>query len=250
MPHAEDHEELATVKRELAAVQLDLQQAIESYKAFAYSVSHDLRAPLRAIAGFTSMLEESLSGELTEDNRHLLATVCDNARQMNAQIDALLALSRIEHHELRVERVDMTAIAEAVVRDVQAREPSRTVTVTVGTLAPATGDASLLRIALVELVRNAWKFTRHEAAASVTIDSVTTGNQTTYRVQDNGAGFATALTGRLFAVFQRLHSPKEYEGLGVGLALVKAVANRHHGAVSAESSPGRGASFSISLPAG
>lgn len=244
-------DELALARHELAAVRAELAFAIESYKAFAYSVSHDLHAPLRAIAGFASMLKETPAGGLTEDAQRFLDIIHDNVQLLSTQMDGLLELSRLEHRMLAPGLVDMTAVAEAAVDRVRALDPARDVAVTVAPLPPAVADAATMEIAIVELVQNAWKFTRNRPDAAIAIDSPPCGHEgeVVYRVWDNGVGFATRSADRLFVAFRRLHSLKEFEGLGLGLAKVKTVVTRHHGRVWAESEPNRGASFAFSLPA-
>jgi signal transduction histidine kinase len=242
-----DVDELTAAKRDLAAAKAELQSAVDGYKAFAYSVSHDLRAPLRAISGFAALLEQDLATTLSEDNRRLLGIICDSARTMNAQLDGLLVLSRLEHRELESGPVDMTALAQAAVEQVQVLEPSHAVQARVDPLATVTGDAKLLQLALVELVRNAWKFTRTTPAPSIAITCKPNGREAIYRVADNGVGLPPGAAERLFVVFRRMHG-KEYEGLGLGLATVKSIVNRHRGRVWVESQPDRGATFSFSLP--
>jgi light-regulated signal transduction histidine kinase (bacteriophytochrome) len=243
--------ERADESSELAAVRAELAFAIESYKAFAYSVSHDLRAPLRAIAGFASILKEAPAGELSEDTQHFLDIIHDNVQLLSAQMEGLLELSRLEHRGLIPGLVDMTVLAERAVERVRTVGPERDVAVTVAPLPPAFADTATMEIALFELVANAWKFTRQKPAASIVIDSPSGGreDEVTYRVRDDGVGFAKDSANRLFVAFRRLHGPKEFEGLGIGLAKVRSIVIRHHGRVWAEAEPDRGATFAFSLPA-
>jgi len=239
--------ELTATRRELDAVRTELALAIDSYKAFAYSVSHDLRAPLRAIAGFASMLEESLPDQLTDDARSLFAMIRDNVHVLSAQIDGLLVLSRLEHRELRPCLVDMTSVAQAVVDRMRQTEPTHAVAVTVAALAPVNGDVDMLQTALLELVKNAWKFTKRRSAPMVLIDSERRQGDVVYRVRDNGVGLSGSTDG-LFTVFRRLHGRNDYDGLGIGLATVKTIVTRHRGTVWIEPAP-EGATFAFSLPA-
>jgi light-regulated signal transduction histidine kinase (bacteriophytochrome) len=245
---AAPEDDVGELRRALAATQAELAAAIESYKSFAYSVSHDLRAPLRAIGSFAAMLDEDLGEGLPEDARRMLAIVCENAHTMSTQIDALLTLSRLEHRALKPAPVDVRALAESAVADMRAIEPGRDVRVTVGDLPPAHGDAELLRLAFEELVKNAWKFTRDRPSAAVEIGGETRGDEVVYFVRDDGVGFRPDAADRLFTVFRRLHG-KEFEGLGLGLALVKGVASRHHGRAWADSEPGVATTFFLALPA-
>ena len=236
---------------ELTAARAELAAALAAYKAFAYSVSHDLRAPLRAIVGFAGMLEESLPPDLSGDVQHFLAVIRDNAALLNAQIDALLALSRLEHRPLRRAPVDMTAMAQAIVAATRDREPERSVATRVGALPYAVADPELMHTALTELVRNAWKFTRRCAAPEVELDGEARLGETVYFVRDNGVGFSPESADRLFTVFRRLHSPKEFDGLGLGLATVRSIVTRHGGRAWAEcgGEPSRTTMW-FALPAG
>jgi light-regulated signal transduction histidine kinase (bacteriophytochrome) len=230
-------DELARTQRELVATRTRLEHTIAAYKAFAYSVSHDLRAPLRAIAGFTGMLEESLHTEAGTDARHFLEIIHENARLLSSQIDGLLALSRIEHAELRPAPVDMTAFARAAIDATRDREPSRHVRAEIGSLPVIVADPELMRRVLAELVANAWKFTRDRTEPWIEIGSEAADAATAFFVRDNGVGFSPESAERLFVVFRRLHGPKEYEGLGLGLATVRAIVSRHGGRTWAECAP-------------
>ncbi len=241
-------DELAALKREVAAVRSELGAALESYKAFAYSVSHDLRAPLRAIVGFATMLEETAPGELTTDAPKYLDIIRDNAHAMSAQIDGLLGLSRLEHRELRRAVVDMTTVARRAADEVRALHAGHPMIATIHPLLAAVGDAGLLHIAFVELLKNAWKFTRDGPTPRVEVASEPADDGTVYRVSDNGVGFAPSAADRLFVIFRRLHAAKDYEGLGIGLATVKSVVSRHGGRVWAAAEPHGGATFRFSLP--
>ncbi len=230
-------DELARTQRELAATQARLENALTAYKAFAYSVSHDLRAPLRAIAGFAGMLEENLQTDPGTEARHFLEIIHENARLLSSQIDGLLAISRIEHAELRPGPVDMLALARAAIDTTRDREPSRQVKAEIGALPVVVADPDLMRHVFAELVTNAWKFTRDRPEARIEIGSEAVEAATAFFVRDNGVGFSPESAARLFVVFRRLHSPKEYEGLGLGLATVRAIVSRHGGRVWAECAP-------------
>jgi signal transduction histidine kinase len=228
---------------ELERANHELVRANTELEAFAYSVSHDLRAPLRAITGFTEIaLEDTTLGEA--DRRRMLETVSRNARRMQAIIDDLLALSRASRGELRREPVDLSAIARQILDELHRREPSRSVEITVRDGMTATADSRLVAIALENLLGNAWKFTSKRPRAEIVVDSEGDG---VLAVRDNGAGFDMDHTAHLFEPFQRLHSAGEFEGTGIGLAIVRRVAERHGGRVWASGELERGATFRITF---
>lgn len=239
-------EELA---RALAATRAELASTIEAHKAFAYSVSHDLRAPLRAIAGFSAMLQEDAAATLGDDARPLLQTIIDNAHVLSTQLDGLLVLSRLAHRELRTAPLDMTAVAAAAVAQMRTLEPDREVAVTIAPLAPATADPELIRTGMLALLENAWKFTRPRPAPEVAIECEPRPSEIVYRIRDNGVGVPVNAVGRLFVPFGRVHGPKEFAGLGIGLAAAKTIINRHGGRIWVETNQPSGATFAFTLPA-
>ncbi|MBI3768339.1 MAG: two-component sensor histidine kinase [Deltaproteobacteria bacterium] len=240
--------EFARVRSGLDASKAELVAATDAHEAFAYSVSHDLRAPLRAIDGFARMLAEMPRGEPNAEADRFLAVICQSAKTMNDQLDGLLTLSRLERQDLRYTTIDMTDLAHTVVDEVRRREPARCVTVSLAGLEPAFGDLAMMRRLLGELVANAWKFTRSRPAATVEIVSHERATENVYVVCDDGVGFAPGAADRLFTAFRRLHAPAEFEGLGVGLAVVRTIVTRHRGRVWAEGEAGTGAKFYFSLP--
>lgn len=227
-----------------------LEEAIREMEAFSYSVSHDLRAPLRAIDGFSAMLAERNGAVLSDEGKRLLEVIRSNTRKMSALIHDLLELSRVGRSELQLRRVEMEPLARAVfdecVPDAAARGR---ILFECGPLAAAQGDLSLLRIVWMNLVGNAVKYSRREERPLIRISSAVDGGQAVYQVSDNGVGFDMSCSDKLFGVFQRLHGENEFEGTGVGLALVRRIVLRHGGAVSAVGSVGNGATFTFSLPA-
>ncbi|MEO6027789.1 MAG: PAS domain-containing protein [Candidatus Binatia bacterium] len=227
---------------------LQLEVANEALGSFTYTVSHDLRAPLRAIDGYANILVEDHAASLDGNARRALGVICDNARQMGRLIDDLLTFSRLGRSELAKCAVDMTALVHAVVENLRRVEPTRAVTVNVDMLLPARADGSMIRQVLANLIGNAWKFTRNAAAPTITIGCRRGAAETIYFVSDNGAGFEMAYADKLFGVFQRLHRPDEFEGTGVGLAIVQRIVQRHGGRAWAEGAIGHGATFSFSLP--
>jgi len=227
---------------------LQLEAANEALGSFTYTVSHDLRAPLRAIDGYANILVEDHAARLDGDARRVLGVICDNARQMGRLIDDLLTFSRLGRSELATSAVDMTALVHAVVENLRRMEPTRPVTVAVDALLPARADANMIRQVLANLIGNAWKFTRDRPTPTITIGCRHGATETIYFVTDNGAGFEMAYADKLFGVFQRLHRPDEFEGTGVGLAIVQRIVQRHGGRAWAEGTVGHGATFSFALP--
>jgi PAS domain S-box-containing protein len=231
---AERTAELETVNREL--------------ESFSYSVSHDLRAPLRAVEGFSRMLLEDYYDRLDDDARHYLNVLCDNANRMRQLIDDILAFSRMSRQDLRGELVDMSALMGEVFADIKAVLPERVVELRLGKLPPARGDRAMLRQVAQNLLGNAVKFTSPRTEAVIEVSGAVQDGETVYCVRDNGVGFDSQFGDKLFGVFQRLHSQQEFEGTGIGLAIVKRIIGRHGGRVWAESKLGEGAAFHFTLP--
>jgi light-regulated signal transduction histidine kinase (bacteriophytochrome) len=233
----------------LAESNRKLEAANQELDAFSYSVSHDLRAPLRAIDGFSRLLIDQYGEKLDDQGRHYLQRVRAGAQHMSMLIDALLGLSRVGRSTLRSESVDLTQMARDIANDLAARDPERAVAVDIADGMTARGDPRLLGVALQNLLGNAWKFTARRPDARIAFDQATEEGETVYRVKDNGAGFDMAYASRLFAPFQRLHRPSDYEGTGIGLATVQRIISRHGGRVWAQAAPDQGATFSFTLGA-
>ena len=234
-----------TLEVERQAEQLrGLHQEMES---FSYSVSHDLRAPLRAISGFSQALAEDSADKLDQAGRHYLERILAGAQQMGQLIDALLALSRMTRGEMRRKPVDLSKLARTVCAQLREREPQRQVEVVIADGLAVSGDPGMLRAAVDNLLGNAWKFTSRREQARVEFGSTRAGEQTAYFVRDNGVGFDMAHAGRLFGAFQRLHRAEEFPGTGVGLATVQRIVHRHGGRVWAEGAPDKGATFYFTL---
>jgi light-regulated signal transduction histidine kinase (bacteriophytochrome) len=230
----EDRERLAEVNREL--------------EAFSYSVSHDLRAPLRAIDGFSQILQEDYTNQLDEEGRDYLERIRHNAIRMRDLIDDILNFSRTSRREMETDTLNLATLAQEVFEEVRGTVPERKIALRFGELPLANGDRALMRQVLVNLISNAVKFTAPRAEAVIEIDCVNQGDQNTYRVKDNGVGFDMQYADKLFGVFQRLHNSEQFEGTGIGLAIVKRVVMRHGGRVWAESKPGEGTSIYFTLP--
>jgi signal transduction histidine kinase len=226
----------------------ELLAANRELEAFSYSVSHDLRAPLRAIAGFVQILDEDHGPALAPDARRHLERVKVNAQRMGQLIDDLLNFSRIGRTLITRQQVDMNALAATVAQDTIAAS-GRNVEINIDTLPPAYGEPSLLNQVFINLISNAVKFTARAERPSIKIGSVTQNGEIVYCVQDNGVGFDERYAEKLFGVFQRLHRLDDFEGTGVGLAIVHRIITRHGGRVWAQGKPNAGATFYFTIPA-
>nr|WP_181374862.1 PAS domain S-box protein [Polaromonas sp. H6N]AWD72244.1 PAS domain-containing signal transduction protein [Polaromonas sp. H6N] len=224
-----------------------LEAANQELQAFSYSVSHDLRSPLKTIEGFSHLLERAVGGEADKKAKHYLSRIRSGTRQMAELIDGLLSLAQLSRDTLQFSSVDLSGIARQAVHECQERDPDRRVQVHIQDAMLARGDARLLLAVMQNLVGNAWKFTARHEHACIEIGSkagaVDAMGETVYFVKDNGAGFDMAHAGKLFGTFERLHSPSDFSGTGIGLATVKRVVERHAGRVWAEGQEGEGACF-------
>ncbi|HVZ72779.1 MAG TPA: response regulator [Polyangia bacterium] len=242
----------ARAARELADARALLLEELErknkELEAFSYSVSHDLRAPLRGIDGFSQALLEDHASALDDKGRDYLRRVRAGAQRMGALIDDMLQLFRVSRTEMRSQRVDLAQLARTVVGELERQDPARQVEVRIQDDLIATGDANLIRIVLDNLVGNAWKFASKVAHAKIEIGAVDRQGVRTFFVRDNGAGFDMAYAEKLFQPFQRLHSTSDFPGTGIGLATVHKVIDRSGGRVWAESAVGAGATFFFHLP--
>jgi len=225
----------------------ELETMNKEASAFSYSVSHDLRAPLRTMAGFSQALLEDYSDRIDEKGRHYLVRIQAASQRMGDLIDALLSLSRLTRAEMEVKPADLSAIAQAVVNGLRDGDRKREVEVRIEPGLCARGDPRLLHVALQNLISNAWKFTVHSERAVIEVGKLNDRPSPIFFVRDNGAGFDMQYAGQLFAPFQRLHSETEYAGTGIGLATVQRVILRHHGHIWAEAAEGRGATFFFEL---
>lgn len=242
-------EDLARVNALLQARERDLEAKARELEAFSYSVSHDLKAPLRGMEGFARALQEDCADQLDDAGRHYLDVICGSARRMGELIDDLLKYSRVERRAMTWEPVDLERVVQDLVADRQTEIAARGVRV----------DLSLpfhrfaceregLQQALANLLDNALKFTRTVAQPAITIRAEEDNAERVLKVADNGIGFDPKYQEKIFAIFQRLHPQDEYEGTGIGLAIVKKVAERHGGRAWAESEPGKGATFYVAIP--
>lgn len=227
-----------------------LEAANKELEAFSYSVSHDLRAPLRKLDGFSDILQRRYGEMIGEEGLRLISIIRASSEHMGHLIDDLLAFSRLGRKELMDADVDMDALARSVVEDALRQEPDRAADVLVRPLAAARGDGAMLRQVLFNVVSNALKFTRRRARAEIEVSSRASddGRETIYLIRDNGAGFDMKYADKLFGVFSRLHSVEEFDGTGIGLALVSRIVKRHGGRVWAEGAVDQGAAFYFTLP--
>jgi PAS domain S-box-containing protein len=222
---------------------IELQAAVQELDAFSYSVSHDLRAPLRAIDGFSRILLKEYGPTLAEEAREYLQIVRDSTVRMGRLVDDLLTFARLGRQPMSKQQVPTGTIIEQVVRDLRQQAEGRSISVSVGEMPPLWGDPALLKQVFINLIGNAFKYTRMRAEAVIEIGSREIGGEQVFVVEDNGAGFDMQYADKLFGVFQRLHRAEDFEGTGVGLAIVQRIVQRHGGRVWAEAAVDRGATF-------
>jgi signal transduction histidine kinase len=240
-------EERKRVETEIQGVNTELLAANEELAAFSYSVSHDLRAPLRGIDGFSLALLEDYADKLDEDGRDYLHRVRAATQRMGILIDDLLNLSQVTRTEMRLENADLGAIARSVAVELQKTQPERRAEFRIEEGLEAFVDSHLIRITLENLLGNAWKFTSKRESACIEFGGTHCDGRLTYYVRDDGAGFDPAYADRLFGAFQRFHDKNDFPGTGVGLATVQRIIHRHGGRIWAESAVERGATFYFTL---
>ncbi|MGY1457642.1 CHASE domain-containing protein [Luteimonas sp. A534] len=237
-----------TLEARVALRTRELTRANEELESFAYTISHDLRAPLRAIDGFSRMVAERHADAFDDVGTGYLARVRAATARMGELIDALLKMSRVSRGELRRESLDLSAMAEDIIAELQQGDSARKVELDIEPGLEASGDSTLVRNMLGNLLGNAWKFTRDTDPARITFRRVEHAGEAWFEVADNGIGFEQAYASKLFRPFQRLHAADEFAGEGVGLASVKRIVERHGGVISGEGAPGAGARFRFTLP--
>jgi PAS domain S-box-containing protein len=242
-------EEIRSLNTELASWSAELQAANKELEAFAYSVSHDLRAPLRHMVGFAELLQKNVSSVLDDKSQRYMTMILESAKRMGDLIDDLLAFSRIGRVEAQMALVNLDQLVKEVVSEVRQETVGREIVWRIGSLPSCYGDRSMLRIVLVNLVSNAIKFTRQRARAEIEIGRADgSEHEAVVFIRDNGAGFDMKYVDKLFGVFQRLHHADEFEGAGIGLATVQRIIHRHGGKVRAEGAVDQGATFYFSVP--
>jgi light-regulated signal transduction histidine kinase (bacteriophytochrome) len=250
---------LARIKSDLAIVELnkelstksaELEVSNKELEAFSYSVSHDLRAPLRHMTGFVELLGKKEADGLDEKSRHYLKVVSDSAQKMGQLIDDLLSFSRMGRTELMKRKVDLKHLSQEVIQEIARDLPAgRTIQWQIGDLPVVTGDQAMLRLALVNLIANAVKYSKFTEAPHIELAALADDpDWTTIYIKDNGIGFNMKYVDKLFGLFQRLHSSADFEGTGVGLANVRRIINRHGGQTWAEGELNQGATFYFTLP--
>jgi K+-sensing histidine kinase KdpD len=240
--------EIVKLNRELARRAGELQASNKDLESFAYSVSHDLRAPLRHVAGYAELLQKHASSSLDEKSHRYIRTIVESAKRMGTLIDDLLGFSRIGRAEAKMRPVSLDQLVKEVVTEIGQDLGGREIAWKINALPVCYGDSSMLKMAVHNLVSNAVKFTRMRSRAEVEIGCVEHEDDIEAFVKDNGAGFDMRYENKLFGVFQRLHTSEEFEGTGIGLATVQRIIHRHGGTVRAEGAVDQGATFYFSLP--
>src|SRR6516164_296765 len=242
-------DQIRKLNQELAEQAAALEASNKELESFAYSVSHDLRAPLRHVVGFSELLQRHASSVLDDKSRRYMQTILESAKRMGNLIDDLLGFSRIGRAETKKTAVNLEQLVREVVAELRQETNGRDIDWKIGALPVCYGDRSMLKIVLVNLVSNAVKFTRLRSRAEIQIGCVDLKeNQVEVFVKDNGAGFDMQYVNKLFGVFQRLHRPEEFEGTGIGLATAQRIIHRHGGQMRAEGAVDQGATFNFSLP--
>jgi K+-sensing histidine kinase KdpD len=242
-------EEIRKLNQELAKQATELETSNKELESFAYSVSHDLRAPLRHVVGFSELLQKQAASSLDDKSRRYLQTILESAKRMGNLIDDLLGFSRIGRAETRRTTVNLEQLVREVIAELGQETSGRDIAWKIGALPVCYGDRSMLKVALANLVSNAVKFTRMRTPAEIEIGCADERqNDTEVFIRDNGAGFDMQYVNKLFGVFQRLHRSEEFEGTGIGLATAQRVIHRHGGRIRAEGAVDRGATFYFSLP--
>jgi light-regulated signal transduction histidine kinase (bacteriophytochrome) len=240
-------EDIQRLNSELSRKVAEVMAANSELETFSYSVSHDLRAPLRHIDGFARILQEEHTGQLSEDGRHYLDRILHAVTHMGRLVDDLLALARIGRKELSRQRVKLDEVVREALAELPPEERQREIEWRIEQLPEVDGDAGLLKLAFANLLSNAAKFTRTRQTAVVEVGNCGAANAPIFFVRDNGVGFDPKYADKLFGVFQRLHRQEEFEGTGIGLATVQRIIRRHGGEIRAEAALDRGATFYFTL---
>lgn len=241
--------EIEQLQQRLREHVAELEVANKELESFSYSVSHDLRAPLRAINSYSSILVEDYAAQIPLGAQQLLAKVTDNAHRMGELIEHLLHFSQLGRQVFNKHVVNVSQLVADILEELRKEASGRSIELRVADLPDVIGDTVLLRQVFINLLSNAFKFTRHKTTAKIEVGYRRVGPEVIYFVRDNGAGFDMQFVGKLFGVFQRLHNASEFEGTGIGLSLAQRIIQRHGGQIWAEAVVGKGATFHFSLPA-
>ena len=241
-------QELEAHQRQYQRVTTQLQSTNQEMESFVYSVSHDLRAPIRAISSFVKIVLEKYGSSLDAEALHLHGIIQSEARRMGELLEALMRLARLGQQALIINSINMVEMVQAIFHELQTIAPRENIIFRLNDLPPAPGDPGMIQQVWTNLLANALKFTRPQKNPQIVVDGWREEGNNVYSVRDNGVGFDMRQQERLFLVFQRLHRQEEFEGTGVGLALVQRIVSRHGGKVWAEGKAGQGAAFYFSLP--
>lgn len=228
----------------------DLKESNETLEAFAYSVSHDLKAPLRAVTGFSKILEEEYSDKLDDEGKRIINVIKDNVSKMDTLINDILTLSRVQRVKVDFSKIDTKHLVRDILEQLANLYDLKRYTIDIGEISDCMGDPTLIRQVFYNIIENALKYSSKSENPKITIDSFLEDDFVVYRIMDNGVGFDSQYKDKLFILFSRLHSSQEFSGIGVGLAIVKTIIQRHKGKIWAEGEKGRGATFFIKLKRG
>lgn len=226
----------------------ELEYSNKELESFSYSVAHDLKAPIVAMKGFSQILVDDYGKDLDQQANVYLEKIMVSTDRMTTLINDMLSLSKISLREMDLQEVDISAIAKSIIAEIESATPKKNVEVHIDKGMKAKADSSLIRIALANLIRNAWKYTSKKEFAKISIESKNIKKETIFSVKDNGCGFDMKFADDLFVPFKRLHSETEFQGTGIGLSIVERVIRRHHGRIWAESEQNKGATFYFTLP--
>lgn len=245
---SEDNGEIERLRRALADRSAQLEAVTEELEKFSCSVSHDLRAPLRAIEGFSKILLEDYADKIDEEGQRFLKILDGSSRKMTGLLDDLVEFSRLGRHEMQPSLLKMKSVVDSVWEELRQSPASRALELKVGPIPDGWGDPALVQQVWRRLLENAVKFTAPRVKAIIEISGTTEPGRVVYRIKDNGVGFDLKSVSKLFGVFQRLHSAEKFDGNGIGLAIVQRLVRRNSGEAWAEAEPGVGATFYFSLP--
>ena len=240
--------QIESLNRDLEARNRALAALNKELESFSYAVSHDLRSPLRSIHGFSEALTQSAAAKLSSEETGWLQKISDAASRMDRLTEDLLRLSRITRSELKRERVDLALLAREVVHELRQADPRRDAVFAISDVLEVNADPALMRVALGNLLENAWKYTGHCSQPLISFGKESRDGHLVFYVRDNGAGFEMAYASKLFAPFQRLHSAREFPGSGIGLACVARIIHKHGGRIWADAKTGEGAAFYFTIP--